>query len=214
MTDEQGRTVKYEAARRALAEAKRIDEVKDMRDKAVAMQHYAQQAKDRELIDHATEIRMRAEIAGELLAEMKKRGERQKAGDNQHRGSSGARLPTAAPTLADLGVSKTRSSQWQKLAALSPEEQEAKIEKAKSKAQAAIDPQPRKREDYGYGKAPKLTTPQSDCIATVIRLVSERARKINPAEIEELFYKITARLTHLHKVLGEKYGHHTKRQSA
>ena len=66
---------KYDEARRALAEAHAIDEVKDVVDKAAAMQHYARQAKDDELIAHASRIRRRAERRlGELMGEQRDAG--------------------------------------------------------------------------------------------------------------------------------------------
>jgi hypothetical protein len=66
---------------------------------------------------------------------MKANGERREH-SQRSRGATSENLP---PKLADLGISKTQSSRWQVLAALSPEEQEAKIAAAKCKAEMAID---------------------------------------------------------------------------
>jgi len=147
---------KYEAARRALAEAHRIDEVKDIRDKAAAMQTYAMQAKDRELIEMATDIKLRAERrAGELLREMPKN----KGTQGQAKGKIplGAQAPHApkdhTPTLADLGLTDYESQRWQKLAKMPEKEFEEKLTGVKTVMRAKTEgqrPKPSKPKPLSY----------------------------------------------------------------
>lgn len=66
----------YETACRALAEARTIDEVKDLADRAEAMRIYNRQAKNKDLEADAAEIRERAERRlGEMIIEGKASGQ-------------------------------------------------------------------------------------------------------------------------------------------
>jgi len=118
-----------------MAEAHSIDEVRSIHDKAVAMQAYARQAKDTSLITQATEIRMRAERrAGELLAEMKERGER----DQGKGGDRKSRSQAATVKLQDIGITKSQSSRWQALAKIDQDDFEAKVKADSERASNAI----------------------------------------------------------------------------
>ena len=111
--------VRYEAARVALHAANSVDEVKDIRDKAQAMAAYARQANDTELVEWATEIKVRAERrAGEMLAAMNLQPGPKK--DNT--------------TLVSIGVSANQSSRWQKLAAVPEDQFEQAVAAAKEVA--------------------------------------------------------------------------------
>lgn len=63
--------VKFDQARQALMEAKTVDEVKEIRDKAEALRLYLrQQGASLEMQNHCAEIKLRAERrAGDLLKE-------------------------------------------------------------------------------------------------------------------------------------------------
>jgi hypothetical protein len=143
--------VRYEAARQALAEAVRVDDVKDIRDYAVAAAAYARQAKDVDMLNNAIEIRERAERrAGEILIEMRERGER----DTGTGGDRRSQLHAATVKLADLGIDKTQSSRWQAKARLSDDEFEQHLDRVKRNAVAAatdptIEINPRARKSNG-----------------------------------------------------------------
>jgi phage N-6-adenine-methyltransferase len=161
--------VKYENARRALAEAHRVDEAKGIRDKAVAMQVYAKQAKDTQLIGYATEIRLRAERkAGELLIELRENGGRDPGG---HGRRIELQTETQLPRLADLGITKTQSFRWQQLAALSEEKFEQKVDRAKSAAENSTTSAPRFSKVEFTGDTEWYTP--SECVEVVRSLLGE-----------------------------------------
>ena len=119
--------IRYEAARNALAEAHRVDEVKDIRDKAEAMAAYARQAKDSELIQYATEIKVRAEQrAGQLTAQMETTQGR--------RTSSHDAKKSKAEQLADVGLTVQEAHRYEALAAMPTEHFETAVETAKATA--------------------------------------------------------------------------------
>lgn len=119
--------VRYEAARSALAAAHRVDEVKSIRDKAQAMAAYAKQARDTQMIQWATEIKVRAERrCGEMLRELPKNVGGRPV-ENRSDDATGS-----AQRLCDLGITKDQSSRYQRLAAMPEEHFEAAVETAKA----------------------------------------------------------------------------------
>jgi len=121
--------VHFDTARRELALASSIDEVKTIRDKAEAIRQYIKQQKGSfEMQNQAAEIKLRAERrAGEML------GEREK-----HKGAATPlhdERALALPKLKELGISEIQSHRWQ-LEAEIPEE---KFEQFIAETKAASD---------------------------------------------------------------------------
>lgn len=123
--------VLYNAARNALAQARKVDEVLGVRDEAERLMLYGRQAKDRDLLADATEIHVRATRRfGELMIKAKEAGQ-------VSEGRPGKNGPDRGPfprvTLKQVGISKNLSSQAQKAATISEQAFEAMVERTREK---------------------------------------------------------------------------------
>jgi len=101
--------VQFQAARTALANARTVDEIKEVRDKAAAIRLYLKQAGESlEMQNDAAEIKLRAERRmGEILAKMELRG-----GDRKSKSRD------VILKLDNLGIAPMQSHRYQKIASL------------------------------------------------------------------------------------------------
>jgi len=108
---------RYDVACRALAEARNIDEVRNIANGAEALKEYARRARNRELEVTAAEIRLKAERrCGELINEMKASGQICEGRPGKITVLHGGQFPRK--TLDDIGASRNFSAKCQRLAAL------------------------------------------------------------------------------------------------
>jgi hypothetical protein len=131
--------IKYEAAKRAIAEARRVDEAKEINDEAKSMEAYARQAKDRQMEADAHEIRMRAERkVGELIKKQKQTIGLSEGGKPQQKNVGKTGLfdnpvtEKQKTTFAEAGIDKNLAHRAREAARLSEEEFEEKIEQEKN----------------------------------------------------------------------------------
>lgn len=159
--------IKYDAACRALAEAKAVDEVKDVRDRAMAMQLYAKQAKNRQLEADAFEIRLRAERrVGEMMAT-------QRAVVGLHEGGRpSANRVSEKPSLAENGIDKNLANRARKLHALPADEFERVVSEGREAVERGVERQVLKaveiaaaREAYDARKEEGGTAESLDALA-------------------------------------------------
>jgi hypothetical protein len=128
---------KYEAAKHALAEARSVDEVKDVRDKSIALKLYARQAKDKKLEADAHEIRVRAERRlGEMIKEQKKTVGLNKGGKSAHRNRVSGK--PGKPTLGSQGIDKNLADRSRKAAAMPAQEFEREIERDRERIASPV----------------------------------------------------------------------------
>lgn len=123
--------IRYEQARSALAEARNVDEVKDIRDKSEAMRAYARMANDTQLEADATELRLRAERRlGIMLAAAKQSGQLSRG---QPPKNSANEEEFSRIKLSDAGIDHKLSARSQKVGGIGEQAFEALIDNVRQR---------------------------------------------------------------------------------
>jgi hypothetical protein len=114
----EGGLPRYDRMCSAIAECVRVDEAKDIRDKAVALEAYYKQARNLEAEREAANVRLRAERrVGELLKELARAGSAA-GGDTKSVSARATPIPPSpyASALAEHGMSRQTAHRYQALA--------------------------------------------------------------------------------------------------
>lgn len=187
--------IRYENAKRAIAEYRTVDDVKHFRDIAVAAEAYAKQANDHQLEYDAAAARVRAERkCGELLRDMEKAKNRPGPGRGKAGVSARPALTGTPKTLSDMGITKDQSSKWQKLAAVPEKEFEEAIshrdvKPTTSKLLKQVEPVPQERMDanvlWWWGRLcdmdkGKFDLPLEDVVEQMTEAMQRDALRIIP----------------------------------
>lgn len=228
--------VRYDAACKAVTEAKTTDEAKEIRNTAQAMRAYARQAKNRSMEIDAAEIRMRAEYRlGELIKAQKEtvglstgtagRGRPKKGGTSMEPPKD------VPPTLSEAGIDKKLSARSQKLANLSKDEFENRVAEWRDNLAGANErvtlksfrdePAEKKPEKAAPPKKANAAVAQMDpvsrCVATVRRIIDEQLSNIPMERWDELFSELHEEIDHIKQVSRSKSngnGYHADNKSS
>ncbi len=110
--------IHYDAAYKELMAAESVDEVKELRDKAIALEAYAKQAMNTDMERMAVNIRIRAEReAGKMMRGME-RSTISEGGDIKSESAVQRGLPKSeyATAKQSANISEHQAKRWQKLA--------------------------------------------------------------------------------------------------
>lgn len=128
----------YDAACQALAEAVRLDEVKHIRDAAVAMAAYARQAKNRQAEADAVVLRLRATRRLDQLRQAQKDSVGLAKGGKPYQRNPTGVSNTPVATLGMQGIDKNLAKQARTLGALSDDAFEAVVADTRDKVARAV----------------------------------------------------------------------------